>query len=426
MLTSMGWYRSSTSIASALFILSLAWQVARAEEDALSLESSPVERVETANRPKLFIEGAIGLADRRFVPGNGEITRVSFDYSFSGSIGAEWRLVFSNRLDIINPKAIPGSDEAINSLREAYVSWQPGGGNTSFDLGRINLRSGPGYGYNPTDFFRDGTLRVVTTADPFALRQNRLGSFMIRGQRLWDGGTLALAYAPKLASRPNSGGWSADLGSTNNRDRSLLTLGTKISEGINTQLLLYKDQGFSPAVGGSMSALLSDAAVAHLEWARSRELDLLSRAIRTPATIATRDRFVGGVTYTTLSKTSITAEYQYNGFAASKTIWQGILATPGTQLTYLREALRLQELAPQRALLLYVTQKGLWLQGLDLTAYVRFNLVDSSKLAWLELRHHWSNFDLTFQMQQNIGRPASEFGALPERRVLQVLGTYFF
>jgi hypothetical protein len=30
------------------------------------------------------------------------------------------------------------------------------------------------------------------------------------------------------------------------------------------------------------------------------------------------------------------------------------------------------------------------------------------------------------QLQQNIGRPSTEFGLLPDRRVLQVLGTYYF
>jgi hypothetical protein len=40
----------------------------------------------------------------------------------------------------------------VNSLREAYLSWQPEGGNMVMEFGRINLRYGPGYGYNPTDF----------------------------------------------------------------------------------------------------------------------------------------------------------------------------------------------------------------------------------------------------------------------------------
>ena len=181
------------------------------------------------------------------------------------------------------------------------------------------------------------------------------------------------------------------------------------------------------AVGANMTALISDAATAHFEVSRGREPDLLSRALApVSANVATRNRFVGGATYTTLGKTSITVEYQYNGFGLKRPDWFALGAAPGAQLGYLREALRLQELAPRQAILIYVTQRGLWLKDLDLTAYLRFNATDSSKIAWIELRHHWSNFDLTFQLQQNIGRANSEFGILPDRRVMQVLGTYYF
>jgi hypothetical protein len=288
------------------------------------------------------------------------------------------------------------------------------------------MRNGPGYGYNPTDFFRDGSLRVLTSADPFALRQNRIGSIILRGQQLWDGGSLSVAYSPKLVSRPSADGWSLDLGSTNNRDRALVTIGTRISQSVNSQLFLYKEDGLSAAVGANMTALLSDAATAHLEWTHSREPDLLSRAMLVPVNVVSANRFVGGVTYTTLSKTSITAEYQYNGFGLPRSRWVALAATPGAQVAYLTESLRLQDLAQRQAILIYMTQQGLFLKDLNLTAYLRYNPGDHSKLAWLELRHHWPKFDLTFQYQQNIGRATSEFGILPDRRIIQVLGTYYF
>ena len=104
----------------------------------------------------------------------------------------------------------------------------------------------------------------------------------------------------------------------------------------------------------------------------------------------------------------------------------GRRASPAAQIAYLREALRLQELAPRQDYLIYVTLKGLRLKDLDLTGYIRFNPGDNTRLAWFEMRHHWPSFDLTFQLQQNIGRPSSEFGILPDRRIIQVLGTYFF
>jgi hypothetical protein len=393
--------------------------------DPLALESAPVENIDTSSTTKVFAEGSFGNSSRRYGLGSTGLRRGSVDFLYSGRIGTRTKAFFSNRLDVVHPAAL-GNDSAMNSVREAYLSWQVGGDMTNIDVGRINVRAGPGYGYNPTDFFRDGGLRVLTSADPFALRQNRMGSVMVRAQRLWVDGSLAVALSPKLATRPSADGWSLDLGSTNNRDRGVVTLGSKLSESVNSQILLYKEDGLAPTLGANMTALLSDAATAHLEFTHGREPDLRSRILSLPATTVTRSRFVGGVTYTTLGKTSITAEYQYNGFGLDKTGWAALGAVPGTQLAYVGGALRLQELAQREAFLVYVTQKGLWLKDLDLTAYLRYNPVDNSRLAWLELRHHWVNFDLTLQYQRNLGRPDSEFGLLPDRRVIQVLGTYYF
>jgi hypothetical protein len=403
-----------------------AQEMAQAKEfDPLALESAPVEKVETGGGMKVFLEGSIGATSTRFGQSDYDTQRASLDLSYSGRVAPGLRAVFSDRIDILHPAAT-GIGSTVNSLREAYLSWQIEGAGSIVDVGRINVRSGPGYGYNPTDFFRDGSLRVLTSADPFALRQNRLGSVMLRGQKIWLDGSLSIAVSPKLASRPSSDGWGLDLGSTNNRNRALMTLGSKLSESLNTQVMLYKEEGLSASMGASMTALLSDATVAHLEWTRGSEPDLLSRVLPTAARSATRNRFVGGVTYTTLGKTSITAEYQYNGFGLDKASWTNLGGTPGAQLAYLGGALRLQELARQQAVLIYVTQKSLFVKDLDMTAYLRFSPGDNSKLAWIELRHHWQKFDLAFQLQQTMGSPRTEFGALPERRAVQILGTYYF
>lgn len=396
-----------------------------AEVDALSLESAPELATDAPRDTKLFIEGAIGYASQRYLPERRDIGRVSLDLSYSARLATSLRAVVSERLDHFSLGEL-GTDATVNSLREAYVSWQPEGGSSVMELGRINLRYGPGYGYNPTDFFRDGSLRVVTTADPLARRENRLGSVMLRAQRLWADGSLSVAYSPKLADRPESDGWSLDLGSTNNRGRTLIALGTQFSQTVSSQVLVYKEDGLSSALGTNLTALLSDAAVAHLEWSRSSEPDLLSRAQVLSGPSVTRNRFVGGMTYTTLGKLSITAEYLYNGFGLHQSDWAALGASPAAQLAYLREALRRQELAPRQAYLIYITQKSFGLKALDLTAYLRLNPGDDSRLAWVELRHHWPRFDLTLQLQQNIGNPASEFGVVPDSRVIQVLGSYYF
>ncbi len=396
------------------------------ELDALSLESAPVVTPKAASDTKFFVEGAVGTATQRYVSGNRDLGRFSLDFSHTARLAPGLRATMSNRLDYFDPKDA-GTDAAINSLREAYVTWQPEAGRTVVEFGRINLRYGPGYGYNPTDFFRDGSVRALTSANPFALRENRLGSVMLRAQRLWVGGSFSIAYSPKLADQPSADGWSLDLGSTNNRDRALIALGTQFSQSVSAQILAYKEVGLSPTLGASLTALVSDAATAHLEWSNGSEPDLLSRVLAQPSATTTRNRFVGGLSYTTASKLSITAEYQYNGFALAQADWATLgAASAPRQVAYLIEAQRRQELVPREAYLLYLTQKSLGLKNLDLTAFLKVNAGDQSQLVWAELRHHWPKFDLAFQIQQHIGNPTSEFGILPDRTVMQVLGTYFF
>ena len=400
-------------------------QCADMDADALSLESATEVAPESNGRTKIFVEGALGNASQRYQTDSKNIGRASLDFSHSAKLGQGYSAVISDRLDRVYP-ADAGADATINSLREAYLSWQPEGNNTVVEFGRINLRYGPGYGYNPTDFFRDGSLRNQTTVNPFALRENRLGTVMLRGQRLWSDGALSVAYSPKLASQPSSDSWSLDLGSTNNRNRGLIALSTQFSQRVSSQVLLYKEQDRSATLGSSLTALLSDAAVAHLEWSRGKEQDLLSRALALPGADVARNRFTGGVTYTTLGKLSVTTEYQYNGFALNQSDWAAVGAMPASQTAYLLEAQRLQELVSRKAYLIYVTQKSLWLKDLDLTAFLRVNAGDRSRLAWVELRHHWSKFDVALQFQQHMGRSSSEYGVLPDRRVIQMLGTYYF
>ena len=397
------------------------------DNDALKLEGAPAEAAPASARDtKIFLEGAVGNSSRRYQLGSQDIGRVSLDFSHAARLGNGLRFVFSDRIDHLYPD-VAGSDSTINSLREAYLSWQGEGGSTVVEFGRINLRYGPAYGYNPTDFFRDGSLRTLTTANPFALRENRMGSVMLRAQRLWTDGSLSVALSPKLANNPSLDGWSLDLGSTNNRDRALVALGTQFSQRVSTQLLAYKVDGLSTTLGASLTALLSDAATAQVEWTRGREPDLFSQALGLPSPSTTRNRFAGGLTYTTLGKLSVTAEYQYNGFALSRANAATLAAnSPISQVAYLIEAQRRQDLAPRQAYLIYVTQKDLFLKDLDLTAFIRVNAGDRSQLAWVELRRHWSNFDLAFQLQHNIGRITSEYGILPDRRVIQLLGTYYF
>jgi len=412
---------------SILFLTSLQSMAAPTDDGdaaALGLESAPVQSTAPAANGRLFVEGVLGAADQRYQSGWRGVGRGAVDWFHAQPLAPGWRAVISDRLDYVRPNGL-GSDKTVNSLREAYVGWRSEPGNTVGEFGRVNLRFGPAYGYNPTDFFRDGSIRTATTVNPVTLREQRLGTAVVRAQRLWSGGSLAVAYAPKLASGSSSDGASLDLGATNNRNRGLVALGTQLSSRASTTLLIYKEEGSPAQLGGSATALLSDAVVAYAEGSRGREPDLRSRSLGQNEPRVTRNRFAGGLTYTTSTKLSLTAEYQYNGFALDREGFDSAAAS-GLGPIYLIEAFRRQDLASRNAFLIYAVQKNAGLTNLDATVMVQLNATDHSRLGWLELRYHWARFDLAVQLQHESGNRASQYGQGLYRNAVQVLGAYYF
>lgn len=416
------------SLVAAALMFSLAARADEADLDALDLKSAPVESTAGTPQPtRLFIEVALGSADQRYTSGSHSLRRTSLDFFHASRLAPGWRAVVSDRLDHIRPPSEPGVDDTLNNLREAYLSWEGESGSTVIEFGRINLRQGPAYGFNPTDFFRDGALRNVITANPFALRENRLGTVMLRGQLLWSGGTLALALAPKLADGPSGQGLDIDLGATNNRHRVLLTVSQQFSERVSGQALLYKEPTLSAQPGASLTALLGDATVAHAEWSYAREPSLADRVWSGNSKVSSGDRFAGGLTYSTASKLSLTAEVQINGLALDKSEWDRAgIGGPAVLGAYLLEAEQRQDLATHRAYLLYASQQSAGLKNLDVTAFLRINSEDHSFLSWLELRYHWTNIDLALQWQRYSGKAMSQYGLNPDRQILQFVAAYHF
>ncbi len=389
----------------------------------MALESAPPAETPAKTPPtRIFFEAAAGRISQRYGLSDLDSHRLSLDVIHKANFGNGWRAVLSDRIDNVRP-AGDDTPSTLNSLREAYVGWQNEGSTTLVELGRVNLRNGTAYGYSPTDIFRDGSLRTVTTADPLAQRDNRMGTFMLRGQYIGAFGTVSLAWAPKLENRPSNDRFSIDAGATNNRDRSLLTYSGKYSDRLSGQALLAYDDVRGTLWGANMTALLSDAVVAHAEWLRGRDQILLGTAPGASNRV-TRNRAAAGLTFTSATRLSITAEYAYNGFAPR----EATLANAGLDNVsgFLLETQRRQELASRGAYLVYATQRDLFKKGMDLTALLRVNADDHSQLGWLELRHHWSKVDVALQWQYTSGRANSEYGVLPYRQSLQILAAYYF
>jgi hypothetical protein len=395
--------------------------------DALDLEGkAPAETPTTRSSTRIFVEGSVGRIGQRYGLSDLDSSRLSLDFKHQHKLTDHWRVAFSNRLDRLRP-AGAGYPSTLNSLREAYVGWQTEEGNTLVELGRVNWRYGTGYGYRPTDIFRDGSLRAVTTADPLAQRENRLGTVMLRGQHIGEAGTISLAYAPKVANQPSKERFSIDAGATNNRDRAVLSYSFKSSDRLNGQVLAVYDETRGSQFGINGTALVSDALVAHGEWLRGKDQVLVGGVPGGAYPRDTRDRAVVGLTFAGPKKISLTAEYQYNGFAPSKAQWSQVTAMgPTGAANFLLETQRRQEIASRGAYLVYLTQRGFIQQNFDLTALLRVNAQDHSRLGWLELRYRANKFDLALQYQVTGGRGQTEYGILPYRQAVQLLGAYYF
>jgi hypothetical protein len=398
-----------------------------ADEAALQLADKTKTEAVRASNWRMLMEGALTGSEMRASGSEQHSKRLSFDARYDGSVAQDWRVIFADRLDI----AWHGSlsyDDFVNTLKEAYLSWQPRTDRIA-DLGRINQRSGVATGYNPTDYFRAGAVRSIVSIDPASLRENRLGTVMARGQKLWSTGSLSALYAPKLADHPNDSPFSPDFGATNAKNRWLIALTQKITDSVSPQWLLYDEAGASPQLGLNLAVLLNSSTVGFLEWSGGRSRSLLSQALALPDDSAFRSRLAAGVTYTVpvKLKLSLTLEYEYNGAGLDKSGWNALRrGPPDAYAQYRSFAQTQQDLPTKRNLFLFARWQDAVIAKLDLSAMLRYDAIDHSRLAWLEARYHWNRVDLAVQWQRNSGDPGTQFGALPEQRVWQAIVTYFF
>jgi len=398
--------------------------------DALLLADKTPTSTEYAGNWKIFLEGAIGTSLVRDSDSWQENHRLSLDVAFDKNFAPGWRAVFSDRLDMDWPGQV-SDQNSINTLKDAYLSWQAEP-NTILDLGRINVRNGVAIGYNPTDFFRIGAVRSIVSADPISLKENRQGSVMMRAQNLWDSGSITALYSPKATDSPNYDGFDPSWSSTNNQGRFLIAISQKITESINPQFLLYKKDGESTQLGFNLTSVLNNSTVAYVEWSGGKSPSLLTQSLNNQGLFSTNDtafrtRLSTGLTYTTSNKISVTAELEFNGAGLDRTAWDTL--TNGSPAIYglYRNWLQFQQESPSKqSVLIYGTWQDVLINHLDLNAMERFDVVDYSRLSWLEARYHMERAEFALQWQRDSGRPLSDYGAAEQIQSWQSVVRYYF
>lgn len=397
---------------------------------ALMLADHVAATTAQASNWRNFVEGAAGNSE----PRSGaiqDVQRLSMDTRYDGSLAADWRLMFSDRLDVNSPAQTPG-DNGVNTLKEAYLSWQAKD-NLLLDMGRINVRNGLSQGYNPTDYFKTGALRSVTAVDPQSLKENRQGSVMVRGQQLWGDGSVTFLYSPKLDSQPDNGAYSLDFGATNNVNRSLLSYSPKGSEAVNLQFMAFTQDQSAPQLGVNVAGLVNDATVVNFEWSGGQSASQRSQALAQAGLpyaddAAYSQRWVTGLTYTTSNKMSFSAEYEYNGLGLSQVAWNQLRAgNPALYGVYENWVQNQQELPTQRSAFLYFNWQDAFISRLDLSALQRYDLADNSSMVWLEARYHLlDHAEFAVQWLRNQGSSLSDYGVQPVAQSLLLVARWYF
>jgi hypothetical protein len=338
--------------------------------------------------------------------------RASFNMRCESSFASGWRGVLSDRFDQFWARAMPAS--SVNTLKEAYVSFRPGG---SFlvDGGRINVRQGVALAYNPTDYFRSDAVRAVTSIDPETLRAERMGTLMGRVQTLWSSGSLTGIVAPRVAARPNDSAFNPDLGATNHRSRWLLIWSQRLAQDFQPQISVTGAEHESPQAGVDVTHLLNRATVAYLEWSGGRDDS------------AFRSRLSTGLTYTTSFKLSMTLEYEYDEAAPGKNEWAALRRGPIPAYARYREyRATAGELATRQNVFSYAHWDDVGIAHLGVSAFVRFDPYDHSRLVWGEARYHWEHAGIAVQWQHSAGQARSDFVSWPTHQSWVALVDYYF
>ena len=354
--------------------------------------------------------------------GSEDAQRLSVDLRYDAKVAPAWRTVLADRLDA--DRSPSAGIEPVNTLKEAYVTWLAND-EALFDVGRINGRQGVAYGYNPTDYFRANALRTSNSLDPNSLRNDRLGTVMLRGTSLWDGGAVTALLAPHLGAASTDGPFAASWSATNDATRWLLSYGRRLGSGWNAQWLMLGTRHGSPQGGLNLEQSLGGATIVFAEASAGRARSAWAQALQHPAPEALQARIATGMTYSLRSGLSLTFEYEYDGAALNAREWSAARMGDLAHYARYRDFVgNQQEMATQHNAFVYATWTGL-ARHLDCSAFVRLDLLDRSFLPWTELRYHLSHVDTALRWQAYRGSGTSDYGAATTRQTVQLLLDYY-
>ena len=455
-----------------LFVASTA--IAADEDKDLDLipGAEPVPRKAPTTEPaasttRVYVENALtfnALRNDLLVPAPPPLAP-HWEERLLGDARVEWSLApnasvaYSGRLNLVAHEDLgfPNRGNLTHDLRELHLSVEPRP-RDYLDLGRINLKSGVALGFNPTDFFKARAVVDPLTADPSVLRENRLGTLMLRGQHLGDGGSITLVYAPKITDPDPVGddpyrGFDPLFARTNASNRWLVKGSARLPDDVSPEVLVYGENGRTK-IGANLTQSMGQSTVAYVEWAGGRRLGIVDEALafgRQTGAIPDsapnvvdqggeerfRSQVAIGASYTTESKITFNLEYHYNGAGFSHDDWRHWFAAGegrqasspiARQLWYVRAyAADRQEPLQRHAVFLRADWADVLVPKLEVTGFVLADASDGSTLMQFEANYARSDlWSFGVLAGATTGGRRSNFGSLPRAASLLLTATRYF
>jgi hypothetical protein len=374
--------------------------------------------------------------------------RLFLDARLDWQLGETLRIVYSGRLNLRAEDDLPllGHETIRHDFREGYAAWQAGDG-TFLELGRINLKSGVALGFNPTDFFKTRAVVEPLTADPTVLREDRLGTVMLLGQRVWSSGSLTVALAPKLErahaiyANNNLPGFDPMFGRTNAQTRVLVKASATLFDDISPEFLFYDEAGRS-TFGLNLTRAFGQSVIGYVEWAGGNRAGLVHDAFAfgratgsLPASLPSiipqssaspfQNDLAVGASYATDTEMTFNLEYHYHQAGFSDDDWRNWFAVGAASagnasargaLWYVRSyAADRQESLARSSVFFRASRQDAFVHDLALSAFVEADTRDGSGLAQIAADYYLSrDWTVGGLIDANFGARRSDFGSLPQ------------
>lgn len=465
---------SGNEIAALLWFaaMALSGPVLAADEDK-DLDLIPQTAPPAAAKPpeskfsgRAYLEDALGFSSSRddlLVPFPPPLPpswqeRLLLDARVEWTLSPTAFVLYSGRTNLLAQQDLgfPNRGNLTHDWRELYLSTEPRP-RDYVDAGRINVKSGVALGFNPTDFFRARAVVDPLTADPRALREDRLGTLMLRAQRVAEGASVSALFAPRVTDPAPIGadpyrGFSPLFSHTNASNRWLLKGGMKLGD-MDPEAVIHGEDG-QWKIGGNVSRPIGQASVAYLEWSGGRRLGLIDEAIAfgqkagtippsAPVVISQgndkrfRSQLAVGASYTTESKLTLNLEYHYNEAGFSRPDWDRWFALgegrPDAspivrELWFIRGyASDFQEPLYRHGIFLRADRTDFLVPKLEVSGFVLADAADGSTLYQLEAEYSASDrWTFGALAGGTTGGRRSDFGSLPRAASVLFKATRYF